>query len=77
MFKHYRLIHEKFPLPKNTVLIKNPQCYSDLAEILVILPTHRLIILTKLDENMTKIVNYSLIVYFWDTVIFFNQSLVR
>ena len=25
------------------------------------------------DEDMTKIVDYSLIVYFWDTVIFFKS----
>ena len=41
---------------------------------LAILPTHGLIILTKLDE--TKIVDFLLVVYFWAGIIFFNQSLI-
>ena len=39
---------------------KNPQFYSDLAEILVISPTHGLTILTKFDEDSTKIVDFLL-----------------
>ena len=36
---------------KNIPLIKKPQFCSDLAEILAILPTHGLIILTKFDDD--------------------------
>ena len=52
----YRLIHKKTHWSKNTLLIKYPQFHSDLAGILIILPTHELIILTKFDEDKTKIV---------------------
>ena len=45
---------KKIILTKNIPLIKNPQFYSDLAEILAILPTHELIILTKFDGDWTK-----------------------
>ena len=36
------------------LLMKNSQLYSDLAEILAILPTVELIILTKFDDEQTK-----------------------
>ena len=58
-------------LTKNILLIKNPQFCSNLAEILVILPTHELIILTKFDEDQTKIVDFLLALYFWSSIIFF------
>ena len=38
--------------------MKNSQFYSDMAEILAILPTFGLIILTKFDEDWTKIVDF-------------------
>ena len=44
--------------------IKNSQYYSDLAEILAVLPSHVLITLTKFDEDWTKIVDFLLVVYF-------------
>ena len=50
--------------------MKNRQFYSNLAEILAMLPTHGLIILTKFDEDWTKIVDFSLVDYFWASVIF-------
>ena len=58
-------------------LIKNPQFYSDLAEILAILPTHGLIILAKFDEDRTKIANLLLLVYFWASIIFFESVSIR
>ena len=58
-------------LTKNIPIIKNPQFYSNLAEILAILPTHELIILTKFDDDQTKIVNFLSSVYFDASVIFF------
>ena len=67
---------KKIILTKNILLIKNPQFCSDLAEILAILPTHELIILTKFDGDWTKIVDFLLVVYFWASIIFFNQSLL-
>ena len=36
----------------------NKNFYSDLTEILAILPTHGLVILTKFDEDRTKIVYF-------------------
>ena len=53
--------------------MKNPQSHSDLAEILAILSTHGVVILTKFDEDWTKIVDFSLLVHFWVSVIFFES----
>ena len=50
--------------------MKNPQFYSDLAEILAILSTNGLVILTKVDEDWTKIVDFSLSVHFLVSDIF-------
>ena len=44
-----------------------------MAEILAILPTHELIILTKFDGDWTKIVDFLLVVYFWASIIFFES----
>ena len=66
---------KKIHWPKYILLIRNSQFYSNLAENLAILPTHGLIILTKFDQDWTKIVNFLLVVYFWASIIFFNQSL--
>ena len=55
------------------ILIKNTQFYSDLAEILAILPNQGLIILTKFDGDWTKIVDFLLLVYFWASIIFFES----
>ena len=53
--------------------MKNSQFYSNLAEILPILPTHGLIILTKFDRDKIKIVDFLLVVYFWASVIFYES----
>ena len=45
-------------------MTKNIQFYSDLADILAILSTHELMILTKFDEDWTRIVNFLLALYF-------------
>ena len=68
-----RLIQKKLHWPKNVLLIKNPQFYSYLAEILAILPTHGLIILTKFDGDCTKNVDFLSLVHFWASVIFFES----
>ena len=52
--------------------MKYPQSYSDLAEILAVLPIHELIILTKFDGHWTEIVDLLLLLYFWASVIFFE-----
>ena len=57
--------------------MKNPHLQLHLTKILVILNTQWLIILNKFDEDLTKIVDFLLLVYFWFSVIFMNQSLVR
>ena len=54
-------------------LIKNPQSYSDLAEILAFSPTHELLILTNLYKDWTKVVDFLLVVYFWASIIFFES----
>ena len=46
-----------------------------MADILAVLSTHELIILTKFDEDWTKIVDFLLALYFWSSIIFFNHSL--
>ena len=56
--------------------MKNPQIYLDLAEILAVSPTYGLIILTKFDEDWTKIVGFLLVVYFWVSVIFFESVFI-
>ena len=43
---------------------KNLQFYSDSADILAILFNHELIILTKFDEDPTKLVDFLLALYF-------------
>ena len=57
------------------ILTKDLQFHSNLADILAILSTHELIILTKFDEDRTKIVDFLLALYFWSSIIFFNQGL--
>ena len=69
-FKVQRLIKKQLYWPKNRLLTKNLQSYSDLADILAILSTHELIILTKFDKDRTKIVDFLLILYFWSRMIF-------
>ena len=61
---------KKLHWPKNIPLIKNPQFYSDLAEVLAILHKHGLINLTMFDEDQTKTVDFLLVVYFWSSVTF-------
>ena len=56
--------------------MKNSQFYSDLAEILVIPPTHGLTILTKFDEDSTRIVDFLLEVYFCFSVIVFESVFI-
>ena len=41
-----------------------------MADILAILFTHELVILTKFDKDWTKIVDLLLLVYFWASIIF-------
>ena len=50
--------------------MKNSQLHYDLSQILAILPTLGSIILTKFDEEKTKIVDYLLVIYFLVSVIF-------
>ena len=67
------MIKKKLYWPKNILLTKNLQFYSNLADILAILSTHELIILTKFDEDQTKIVDFLLALYFWSSIIFFES----
>ena len=75
-FLHVTASRDRSYWPKNIPITKSPQFHSDLAEILAVLPTHGLIILTKFDEDQTKIVDFLLVVCFWASIIFMNQSLV-
>ena len=72
---YYRLIKKKLYWPKNILLTNNLHFYSDLAHILAMLSIHEIIILTKFDEDQTKIVDFLLALCFWSSIIFFNQSL--
>ena len=58
-------------MPKNILLKKNSQFYSNLAEVLATLHTYGLINLTMFDEDQTKTVDFLLVVYFWSSVTFF------
>ena len=49
--------------------MKNPNWLLHLTKILVLLNTQWLIILNKFDEDLTKIVYFLLLVYFWFSVI--------
>ena len=57
---------------KEIALDQRSQFYSDLVEILANLPTHslKLIILTKYNVDLTTIVDFLLVVYFWASAIF-------
>ena len=70
-FKVQRLIKKQLYWPKNRLLTKNLQFYSNLADILTILSTHELIILTKFDEDRSKIMDFLLALYFCPSIIFF------
>ena len=66
----------QFFMNKTLLQIKNQQFYSNLAEILAILPTHGLIILTKFDGDWNKIVDSLSLVFFWASVIFFESVFI-
>ena len=51
--------------------MKNPQFLSYQIDILAILPTDEIVILTKFHKNWTKIVDFSLIGTFWASLIFY------
>ena len=55
------------------LIMKFPQFYSDLAEILAISPTQGLIISTKSDDDWTKIVDFSLFLDFLASANFFKS----
>ena len=59
---------------RNWLLIKTSQFLPNQADIQVILSTHKLIILTKFHNDLIKIVNFSLIAYFWASLVFSPQS---
>ena len=52
------------------LLMKNPQFLGDQAETLAILTIHEIVIFTKFHINWTKIVDFSLIAYFWASALF-------
>ena len=59
--------------PRDRQLIKNPQFLHNQADIL---PTHGLVIFTKLHNDSVKIVDFSLITYFFGlTVVFMHHTL--
>ena len=55
------------------LLMKNPQFFSESAETLAILPIHEVVVFTKFHENWAKIVDFSLIVNFKASLIFFSS----
>ena len=53
-----RLTNKKLHWPKNLLLIKNPQFWSDWADIQAALPIHGLVILTKFHDSRAKIADF-------------------
>ena len=51
--------------------MKNPQFLANQAETLAILPIHEMVILTKFHNDWMKIVDFSVIAYFWASPIFY------
>ena len=45
---------KKLQKPKTMLIVKNPQFYSNQANIQALLPTHELVILTKLHDDRAK-----------------------
>ena len=60
---------------KNLLLIKNPQFWSDWADIQAVLPIHGLVILTKFHDSRAKIADLLLIVSLWTSAFFLLLSL--
>ena len=60
----WRLSNEKLYWPKNSLSIKNPQFWPNLAEILATLPIHGIVSLTKFYDKRTKTVDFSLMISF-------------
>ena len=52
-------------MPKNFILSKTPQFWSDWAEIFATFPIHAIVSLTKFHDKRTKIDDFLLIVSFW------------
>ena len=58
-YLYYRdWLEKNYTGPKSYYEKKNLQFHSHLAEVLAILPTYRLIILTNLDDDQTKILDF-------------------
>ena len=57
--------------PKDLLLIRIPQFWSDWAEILATLPIHGLVSMTKFHDKRTKIVDFLLIVSFGASIILY------
>ena len=57
--------------PKNLLLIKNPQFWSDWADIQAVLPIHGLVILTKFHDSRATIADLISIVSLWTSAIFY------
>ena len=51
-------MHKKEHKLKTSTVIKNPQFSSNLADILAFFPPNELTILTKFDDDQTKIVDF-------------------
>ena len=66
---------KKGPKPKRFVFVKNPQFYSDPADILATKPTHVIIIFTKFHKDRRKIVDFLVIAMIWAWELFFNHPL--
>ena len=63
--------------PKKLLLIKDPQFWSDWADIQAALPIHGLVILTKFHDSRAKIADLLLIVSLWTSAIFYYSVSIK
>ena len=61
----YRPGYTKWELPRNGPLIKNPQFLSNFTETLRAWPSHGMINIWKFEQNWTRIVDLSLIAFYF------------
>ena len=64
-------MQKKLDWLKISPLVKNPQFFSNQADIQAILPTHELVILTKFHKDWPKIVDFLVIAKFSASLISF------
>ena len=67
-----RLFHKKFDWPKNWLLVKNPQFWSNFDETLSLGPINEIVNWAKFGQDWIKIMDFLLIAYFEAGQIFYE-----